>query len=112
LLLVSSKFDITGAGSIDLPNELINYRVIVDVKPDSLEKTKDKLLDIPLPVTVKGSFLSPDIGIDEKVWTKSLGKVVKDETKKEVKKKVKKEKKKLEKKIEEKLNDKLKGLFR
>lgn len=109
LLLEASRFKITGAGKASLPAETIDYRLIVDLQPNSTKTTAEKLLDVPVPVKVKGPFNAPAIGIDNKTWISSLTKSLAAEKTQEVKQKA-------EKKVEEKkqeLKDKLlKKLFR
>ncbi len=123
LLLQASRFKVTGAGKINLPREKLDYRIVVDVKPTRTESAGERLLDIPMPIFVKGNFSQPDISIDSKVWLKSVGKGLRAEVKKEIKQAIKKEKKQQQKKIENKADekmkdlknkyrDKLKGLFR
>ncbi len=116
LLLDSKRLKVTGAGQIDLPKSTIDYRAIVDVQPTRLKTATEKLLDIPIPVTVKGSFNQLQIKPDMKAWSKQAGKALKKEVKAEVKKKIKKktEKKieKVKKKYGDKLKNKFKGLFR
>ena len=116
LLLDSSRFKITGAGTINLPKEKLDYRVVVDVQPTTTVSAGERLLDVPMPIFVKGSFAQPQISIDSKVWLKSVGKELKSEVKKEIKQKLKKEKteqkEELKKKLKDKYKDKLKGLFR
>ncbi len=109
LLLEASRFTITGAGQASLPAETIDYRLIVDLQPSSTKTTAEKLLDVPVPVKVKGKFSTPSIGIDNKAWLSSLTKAMTAEKTQEAKQKV--EKKTEEKKQE--LKDKLlKKLFR
>ena len=71
-------------------------------------KQADKLLDIPMPVKVRGAFAEPQIKIDFKTWKKAVGKVLKAETKAEVKQKVDQKKDELK----DKLKNKFKGLFK
>jgi len=108
LLLESPRFKVTGKGKINLPKESINYQTVIDINPHSVKTTADKVLDVPLPVKVKGSFSNPVIDIQRTVWLKSIGKVLKSETKKAVKKKATK---KLDKKLDE-LKDKYKDKFK
>ena len=112
LLLDSSRFKITGVGKINLPEENLDYRVIVDVKPVKIETVGERLLDVPMPVFIKGRFTQPAVSIDSKVWFKSASKELKAEVKQEIKRKLKIQKKEQKKKIKEKLEDKFKGLFR
>jgi len=112
LLLEASRFKVTGAGKIDLPREKLDYRVVADVQPKNTKTAGERLLDVPMPVFVKGSFAQPAISIDSKVWLKSVGKELKAEVKTEIKQKLKKEKDKKIDKAKNKLKDKLKGLFK
>ncbi|RDH82332.1 MAG: hypothetical protein DIZ80_08525 [endosymbiont of Galathealinum brachiosum] len=108
LLLVSSRFNIMGAGKINLVKEVLNYRLVIDIKPEKLEKVEDQLLNVPMPLYIKGAFLSPDVSIGKKSWKKGLGKVLKNEAKKEAKKKLDK---KID-KYEDKYRKKIKGWFK
>ncbi len=112
LLLEASRFKITGAGNINLPQENFDYRVVVDVQPSKTKTAGEKLLDVPMPVFVRGSFAQPAISIDSKVWLKNVGKELKAEVKAEIKQKLKKEKKKKIDKLKNKYKDKFKGLFK
>lgn len=112
LLLDSSRFKITGAGIINLPKENLDYRVVVDVIPTKTESAGERLLDIPMPIFVKGGFAQPKVSIDSKVWLKSVGKELKAEVKQEIKQKLKAEKDEKKEEVKEKLKDKFKGLFR
>jgi len=112
LLLSASRFNISGAGKINLPEEQLDYRVVVDVNPSKTKTAGERLLDVPMPIFVKGNFAQPDISIDSKVWLKSVGKELKTEVKAELKQKLKKEKDKKIDKLKDKYKDKLKNLFR
>jgi len=112
LLLEASRFKVTGAGKIDLPREKLDYRVVVDVQPAKTKTAGERLLDVPMPVFVKGSFAQPAVSIDSKVWLKSVGKELKAEVKTEIKQKLKKEKDKKLDKAKDNLKDKFKGLFK
>ena len=112
LLLDSSRFKITGSGIINLPKENLDYRVVVDVKPAKTESVSERLLDIPMPIFVKGGFAQPQVSIDSNVWSKSVGKELKAEVKKEIKQKIKEEKTEKKEEIKKKLKDKFKGFFR
>ncbi len=112
LLLEASRFNVTGAGKIYLPKEILDYRVVVDVQPTRTKTAGEKLLDVPMPVFVKGSFSQPKISIDSKVWLKNVGKELKAEVKKEMKQKLKKEKDKKVDKLKDKYKDKWKKLFK
>lgn len=112
LLLDSPRLKITGAGKVNLPAEKLNYRVVIDVKPTKTKTASERLLDIPMPVFVKGKFAQPQVSIDSRVWLKSVGKELKAEVKKEMKQKLKKEKDKKIDKLKNKYKDKLKGWFK
>ena len=112
LLLEASRFKITGAGKIDLPQETLDYRVVVDVQPGKTNTAGERLLDVPMPVFVKGNFAQPAVSIDSKVWLRSVGKELKAEVKTEIKQKLKKQKDQKMDKAKNKLKDKFKGLFK
>ena len=103
LLLDLSRFKITGAGQINLPEESLDYRVIVDVKPLKTESVGERLLDVPMPIFIKGGFTQPVVSIDSKVWLKSVGKELKVEVEQVIKRKLKIEKNEQKKEIKEKL---------
>jgi len=109
LLLDSSKYKITGAGKINLPQERLNYRPVLDMKVTNPKSTAEHLRDTPMPVFVKGNFAQPKISIDKKAWLRSVGKVLKTEAKKKAKEKVKTKKDELKDELKDKL---FKGLFR
>jgi len=111
LLLDTSRFKVTGAGSFNLPKETLNYRTVIDVQPLSVKTTAEQLVDIPLPVMITGDFSQPVIGMDKKTWTKQAGKALTAKAKADVKKKVEKKKDKKIDELKNKLRDKFKGLF-
>jgi len=111
LLLDTSRFKVSGAGSINLPNETLRYRTVIDVQPLSVKTTAEQLLDIPLPVMITGNFSQPVIGMDKKTWTKQAGKALTVKAKSDVKKKVEKKKDEKIDELKNKLKDKFKGLF-
>jgi len=112
LLLKASRFTISGAGNINLPKEQLDYRVVVDVKPSKTKTAGERLLDVPMPIFVKGRFAQPKISVDSNVWLTSVGKALKAEAKTEIKQKLKKEKNKKMDKLKDKYKDRLKNLFR
>ena len=111
LLLDTSRFKVTGAGTINLSKETLNYRTVVDVQPLSIKTTAEQLVDIPLPVMVTGSFSQPAIRMDKKAWTKQAGKMLTAKAKADVRKKVEKKKDEKIDALKNKLKDKFKGLF-
>jgi len=108
LLLEASRFTLTGAGQINFPKEMINYRVVVDVQQANVKTVPEQVLDVPMPVFVKGGFAQPDISIDWKRWRKGVNKALTAEAKKELKQKIKKQKNK----EIDKLKNRFKGLFK
>ncbi len=111
LLLDSRRLKITGAGTVDLPKQQLNYRTVADIEPASRKTSLEKLLDVPVPVNVKGSFAQPDIGVDMKTWRKGAAAVVKQETKAKVQEKVDKKIDTKKDELREKLKDKFKDLL-
>lgn len=108
LLVDSTRFKVTGAGKINLARENINYRAVIDVNPASVKTTGEKIVDVPMPVNIKGGFSAPEIKIDYKTWWKGINKVLKSEFKKSV---TDKTDEKID-KVKDKLKDKLKGLIK
>lgn len=111
LLLDSSRLKVTGAGTVDLPREKLNYRAVVDLNPAHRDSVLEKMLDIPVPVDVKGSFSTPDISMDSKTWGKQVGDLLKQETTEKIQEKVDTKLDEKKDKAKEKLKNKLKGLF-
>jgi len=111
LLLDTSRFKVTGAGSINLPKETLRYRTVIDVQPPSTKTSAEQLLDIPMPVMISGNFSQPVISMDKKAWRKQAGKALTSKVKEEVKVKVEKKKEEKIDELKDKLRDKLRGLF-
>ncbi|VAW59311.1 hypothetical protein MNBD_GAMMA11-1411 [hydrothermal vent metagenome] len=68
LRLDSSWFKITGAGRINSPEESLDYQAVVDVNPAKTKAVAERLLDVAMPVFVRGSFAQPEMSIDNQVW--------------------------------------------
>ncbi len=100
LLLQASRYSITGAGKISIPDEKIDYRVIVDLQPASTQTTAEKLLDVPAPINVKGSFAQPEIALDKKVWLKGMSNALTAEARAQAKAAAEKKKQELQQQIE------------
>jgi len=101
LLLDAPRFNVTGAGTINLPKETLNYRTVVDVQPQRTKTTMEKMLDVPLAVIVKGSFSQPQIVMDKKAWSKQVGKALTGEAAAKAKRKVEQAKKEAKLKAEQ-----------
>ena len=100
---------ITGAGTVSLPQETIDYtlttKFVGSLKGQGGEGIEE-LKGLSIPVHVGGTFSKPTYAPD-------LAAVLSDAAKAEVEKKVEKEKKKLQKKIGDELSDKLlKDIFK
>ncbi|NLG78011.1 MAG: AsmA family protein [Xanthomonadaceae bacterium] len=95
---------VTGKGTVDIPNEQLDYRLIATVlripREDADAAQMEELVDAQIPVTVTGSLTDPKIRPD-----------IQGLIKEKVKERVEQEKEKLEEKVKEKLGDKLKDLF-
>lgn len=111
LLLDSSRLRVTGAGTVDLPKQRLNYRTVVDLNPAHRDSLLEKLLDIPVPLDVKGAFAAPDISMDSKTWGKQVGDLLKQESKEKIQQKVDVKLEEKKEQVKDKLKDKLKGLF-
>jgi len=104
LLLESSKMKVTGAGKINLVEEKLNYKLAISWRPDKQDTLGDRLIALPMPVTINGRFSQPDVNVDWKSRVKAAKKMLKTEAKNKAKDKVER---KLERKVD-KLKDKLK----
>ncbi|VAW60839.1 hypothetical protein MNBD_GAMMA09-1542 [hydrothermal vent metagenome] len=109
LLLHASRFKVTGAGKINLLTQNIDYRMIIDVNPPRTKTVFERLLDVPMPVIIKGGGAAFKVDIDYDKWLKTIGRELKTEAKKEIKKAEKKEIKKQKEKLKNKLKNKFKG---
>ena len=96
------------------------------MNPANAKTAAERLLDVPVPVKIKGNFTAPIIDIERTVWLKNIGRSLAAEKKQEVtraieqkkqqqvekvEKKVEEKKEKIKTKLEEKAKDKLKSLF-
>ena len=109
LLMKSPLLRITGAGTVSLPQETIDYtlttKFVGSLKGQGGEGMEE-LEGLSIPVHVGGTFSKPTYAPD-------LAAVLSDAAKAEVEKKVEKEKKKLQKKLGDDLTDKLlKDIFK
>ncbi|MDH5613078.1 MAG: AsmA family protein [Gammaproteobacteria bacterium] len=56
LLLISEQANITGSGNIDLINQKLDYRPVIDIKVKNTIDIRDKLRDHPMEYHVHGDF--------------------------------------------------------
>jgi AsmA protein len=95
---------VTGQGSVDLPKDTLDYRLIAAVLKIPREGTQaaemQDMVDAEIPVKVTGTLTDPKVRPDIEGYLKG-----------KVKDRVDEERKKLEEKAKEKLGDKLKDLF-
>ena len=112
LRLESVRFMITGQGEIMLPQQQLDYRLTLDINPASKKTLAERLLDIPLPVKIRGAFKAPDISIDMQRWKTRVSRELKAEARHKAKQKIQQEEKKVIKKARQKLKDRLNRLFK
>ena len=95
---------VTGQGTVDLPKNGIDYRlmaIVLKMPREGAEAAQSQdLVDAEIPVRVTGSLSDPKVRPDVEGYFKT-----------EVKKRVDEERSKVEEKLKEKLSDKLKDLF-
>jgi len=122
----STLFQVDGKGSVNLVKEKLDLRldtkIVSDIRDATGERTGEMTGEV-IPVTIKGSFSEPDIGVDVASVLKAKARAVIDKKKQEVKQKleekkteaedkakqrVEEEKKKLQKGVEDKLKNMLK----
>ena len=109
---------VTGAGTVDLPRQRIDYRLtttlVESLEGQGGEEAAD-LKGLPIPIKITGSFEKPQFSLDLKPLLEAKAREElehqKQKLKKEVDKKLDEEKQKAKEKLDKKLKDKLKGLF-
>ena len=118
LYLQSARFQVNGTGDIDLGKETIAYTAnteIINPTNQMIKNGLDKLVGVPIPVYVRGTFSQPSYSVD---WEGALRKVAKQQVqqkleheKQKLKEKTEQKKQEELKKLEDKLKQKLKKLF-
>lgn len=119
LLMKAPLLRLQGKGNADLNQSVMDYALTVAVVETSKGQgggSLDDLRGLKIPVSAKGPFADPKIGIE---LDKLIGEAAKEKAKKKVEEVKAKAKEKVEQKIQEKLGDKvgkelgskLKGLF-
>lgn len=104
LVMQSPLLRVTGAGTVDLAKEELDYSVqavVVATLEGQGGEALEKLKGINIPVRIQGTFAQPKFKID-------MEKILTEGAKKELKEKATK---KLEEKVDDKLKDKLKNIF-
>lgn len=114
-LLAKSPFlRVTGAGSVNLVSETLDYLVkpvIVSTAAGQGGEGLEQLKGVPVPVKLTGPYASPKYSIDWAQVVTGAQKAKLEEKKAEVKEQLEEKKEETKKKLENKLKDKLKGLF-
>ncbi len=110
---------ISGEGTVDLPKERLDYRLvstIVNTATGQAGKDLEQLRGLPIPIRIKGPFADPKISLDLKSVMNAKAKQKLDQQKKKLKEKtdkaVVKEREKAKEKLKEEADKALKGLFR
>lgn len=110
---------IRGKGTVDLPRERLDYRLvttIVNTATGQAGKDLDELRGLAIPIRIKGPFADPRISLDLKsalaAKTKQKLKQQQKKLKEKTDKAVAKEREKLKEKAKEEVDKALKGLFR
>ncbi len=95
---------VTGQGTVDIPNEALDYRLMATVLKIPREgadtEQMEDLVDAQIPIKVTGALTDPKVRPDLEGYLKG-----------KVKERVDQEKEKLEEKVKDKLGDKLKDIF-
>lgn len=95
---------VTGQGTVDIPNEALDYRLMATVlkipREEADAEQMQELVDAQIPIKVTGALTDPKVRPDLEGYLKG-----------KVKERVDQEKEKLEEKVKEKLGDKLKDIF-
>jgi AsmA protein len=95
---------VTGQGTVDIPNDALDYRLMATVlkipREEADAEQMQELVDAQIPIKVTGALTDPKVRPDLEGYLKG-----------KVKERVDQEKEKLEEKVKEKLGDKLKDIF-
>ena len=108
----SKRIDVTGKGSINIPEQTLDMVTVTDLTPRQLKTTAEKVLDEPLPVRVYGSWAAPQIDVDTGPMKAVVARLAKQKVKARVQEKIETQKQQLRDKTRDKLNNNLKNLFR
>ncbi len=114
-LLAKSPFlRVTGAGTVNLVAETLDYLVkpvIVSTAAGQGGEGLDQLKGVPVPIKLTGPYTSPDYSIDWAQVVTASQKAKLEEKKAEVKQELEEKKEETKQKLENKLKGKLQGLF-
>ena len=108
----SKRIDVTGKGSINIPEQTLDMVTVTDLTPRQLKTTAEKVLDEPLPVRVYGPWTAPQVDVDTGPMKAVVARLAKQKVKAKAREKVETKKQQLRDKTRDKLKNKLKNLFR
>ncbi|MEE9142272.1 MAG: AsmA family protein [Gammaproteobacteria bacterium] len=101
LVMMLPFMQMTGAGTVDIPNGTIDYLLDATIeKSTEIDPRLNELAGHPIPVRISGPLTDPSIGPDVDTFAK-----------RRIEQEIDKEKEKLKDKLEKKLEDKLKDLL-
>ncbi len=112
LLVKSPLLRVEGSGTVDLPQEQLNYGIkttLVATSKGQGGKELANLSGVPIPIRITGSFADPKYGVDMNALMNAKAKAVVSQQKAKVQEKVQE---KLQKSLGDKAGGLLKGLFR
>lgn len=96
LVLEGKRLRVTGDGVVNIVRNDIDYTVVVDLNPERVQTTAEKMLDQPLPVRIHGPFAMLAFDVDKSQLTKALT----NQLKQEAQQKLDEEKAKLQQKLD------------
>ncbi len=108
----SKRIDVTGKGSINIPEQTLDMVTVTDLTPRQLKTTAEKVQDEPLPVHVYGPWAAPQVDVDTGPMKAVVARLAKQKVKAKAQEKVETKKQQLRDKTRDKLKNKLKNLFR
>ena len=108
LIVATPLVNVNGAGTANLVNEKLNYRLEIQRTKALSDADKKDLKNITLPVNIKGTFAEPSIQLDVKAIVLATQQEKIEEKTQEIKEKINK---KIDEKLKGKVGDLLKGLF-
>jgi AsmA protein len=106
---------VAGKGTVNLPQESLNYRLkatLVGTSKGQGGKELSKLKGLPIPIKIKGRFDAPKITLDYKSLMSAKAKQDLEKKKQKLKKKTKEQREKAKDKVKEKAGKALEKLFR
>lgn len=116
LILESKELNITGSGFIDMVNETVDYRPVLDFNTIGTKRHVDTVKDIPMEFYIHGPLGAPQFEFNKKKYFGEVTNLLKKEARAKISKKVEAVKQEKKQELKESIKDKgkelLKGLIK